>query len=119
MHQQLDRCAYGGPRVRFSGEEVDQARAAGVTLEFERCAPLIVDRSLYRELVKQAIARTVTELEAQVARARRRAQRGPAGRRITAGTLTRSPTPTARSAKRCARPASRRTVSTSTSVPAC
>ena len=28
-------------------------------IEFERAAPIIVDRSLYRELVKQAIARTV------------------------------------------------------------
>ena len=67
LHKQLDRYAYGGPRVRFSGEEVDQARAAGVTIEFEHGTPLIVDRSLYRELVKQAIARTVSELEARVA----------------------------------------------------
>ena len=67
LHKQLDRYAYGGPRVRFSDEEVDQARAAGVTIEFEHAAPLIVDRSLYRELVKQAIARTVSELEAAVA----------------------------------------------------
>ena len=67
LHKQLDRYAYGGPRVRFSDEEVDQARAAGVTIEFEHGAPLIVDRSLYRELVKQAIARTVSELEARVA----------------------------------------------------
>jgi hypothetical protein len=53
--------------VRFSDQEEDQARAAGVTIEFEHGAPLIVDRSLYRELVKQAIARTVSELEARVA----------------------------------------------------
>jgi hypothetical protein len=67
LHKQLDRYAYGGPRVRFSDEEVDQARAADVTIEFEHGAPLIVDRSLYRELVNQAIARTVSELEARVA----------------------------------------------------
>jgi hypothetical protein len=67
LHKALDRYSYGGPRVRFSDEEVDQARAAGVTIEFEHGAPLIVDRSLYRELVKQAIARTVSELEAAVA----------------------------------------------------
>ena len=67
LHKRLDRYAYGGPRVRFSDQEVDQARAAGVTIEFEHGAPLIVDRSLYRELVKQAIARTVSELEAAVA----------------------------------------------------
>jgi hypothetical protein len=30
-------------------------------IEFERGWPVIVDRSLYRELVKQAIARIVTE----------------------------------------------------------
>ena len=36
-------------------------------IEFERGWPVIVDRSLYRELVKQAIARTVTELEGRVA----------------------------------------------------
>jgi ParB/RepB/Spo0J family partition protein len=86
LHKQLDRYAYGGPRVRFSDEEVDQARAAGVTIEFEHGAPLIVDRSLYRELVKQAIARTVSELEARVAdqAAERKASR-------TGSTLTWAP----------------------------
>ena len=63
--------------MRFSDEEVDQARAAGVTIEFEHGAPLIVDRSLYRELVKQAIARTVSELEAARRRAGRRAPGQP------------------------------------------
>jgi hypothetical protein len=43
------------------------ARAAGAAIEFEHSAPLITDRSLYRELVKRAIARTVVELEAQAA----------------------------------------------------
>jgi hypothetical protein len=38
-----------------------------VVIEFERGWPLIVDRSLYRELAKQAIARTVTELETRLA----------------------------------------------------
>ncbi len=66
LTKQLDRHAYQ-TTVRFSDAEVDQARAAGVTIEFERGWPLIVDRALYRELVKQAIARTVTELEAKVA----------------------------------------------------
>jgi hypothetical protein len=57
--------------------EVDQARAAKVVIEFERAWPPIVDRSLYRELVKQAIARTVTELEARAAEraAEKQAQR--------------------------------------------
>lgn len=53
--------------MRFSEVEVDQARAAGVVIEFARGWPLIVDRALYRELCKQAIARTVTELKAKVA----------------------------------------------------
>ncbi len=65
LARQLDRYAYGAD-VRFADAEVDQARAAGVAIEFDHGAPLIVDRSLYRELVKQAIARTVTELEARV-----------------------------------------------------
>jgi ParB/RepB/Spo0J family partition protein len=66
LTKQLDRYAYT-TTVRFADAEVDQARAAGVTIEFERGWPLIVDRALYRELTKQAIARTVTELEAKVA----------------------------------------------------
>src|SRR5450755_3392229 len=66
LTKQLDRYAYGAT-VRFTDAEVDQARAAGVTIEFERGWPLIVDRALYRELVKQAIARTVEELETKVA----------------------------------------------------
>jgi hypothetical protein len=36
-------------------------------IEFERRAPIIVDRSLYRELCKQAITRSVSELEDRVA----------------------------------------------------
>jgi hypothetical protein len=67
LHRRLDRYSYAGPRIRFSKSEIDQARAAGVTIEFERSAPVIVDRALYRELVKQAIARTHNELEAQLA----------------------------------------------------
>jgi hypothetical protein len=63
--KQLDRYAYGA-RIQFTDAEIDQARAAGVTIEFERGAPLIVDRRLYRELVKQAIVRGVDELEQKV-----------------------------------------------------
>jgi ParB/RepB/Spo0J family partition protein len=74
---QLDRYSYGAT-VRFSDAEVDQARAAGVVIEFGRGYPLIVDRALYRELVKQAIARTVDELEVKVAEraAEKKANRG-------------------------------------------
>jgi hypothetical protein len=65
LAEKIDRYSYG-PRIRFAELEIDQARAAGVLLELDRAAPLIVERSLYRELCKQALARTVTELEAQV-----------------------------------------------------
>jgi hypothetical protein len=58
--------------VRFTEQDVDQARAAGVLIEFERGRPIIVDRPLYRELVKGAIKRTHAELEAKVTAAARR-----------------------------------------------
>ncbi len=67
LHKQLDRYAYGAPAIRFTDADVDQARAAGVVIQFDRGQPVIVDRALYRELVKQATARAVTELEAKVA----------------------------------------------------
>jgi hypothetical protein len=65
LHKQLDRYAYGPPQIRFNDEDVDQARAAGVLIEFERGRPIIVDRPLYRELVKTAIKRTHDELDAK------------------------------------------------------
>jgi hypothetical protein len=49
--------------VRFTEQDIDQARAAGVLIEFERGRPIIVDRPLYRELVKEAIKRTHAELQ--------------------------------------------------------
>jgi ParB/RepB/Spo0J family partition protein len=64
LHRQLDRYAYGPPQIHFGEAEVDQARAAGVLIEFEHGAPVIADRALYRELAKQAIGRTVHELQA-------------------------------------------------------
>lgn len=69
LHKQLDRYAYGPPQVRFTDEDVDQARAAGVLIEFERGRPIIVDRPLYRELVRTAIKRTHNVLEAKAAAA--------------------------------------------------
>jgi serine/threonine protein kinase HipA of HipAB toxin-antitoxin module len=51
-----------------------------VLLEFERGAPIVCDRSLYRELAKQAIARTVEELrDRQTKRDTERAQARTAG----------------------------------------
>jgi ParB/RepB/Spo0J family partition protein len=63
LHRQLDRYAYGPPAIRFTDADVDQARAAGVLIEFERGRPIIVDRSTYRELVKGAIKRTHDQLQ--------------------------------------------------------
>jgi ParB/RepB/Spo0J family partition protein len=64
IHRQIDRHAYGPPPVRFADSEVDQARAAGVLIEFDRGTPIITDKALFRELAKQAIDRTLTELRA-------------------------------------------------------
>ncbi|MFI4977925.1 MAG: ParB/RepB/Spo0J family partition protein [Solirubrobacterales bacterium] len=64
LHKQIDRHAYGPPTIRFLDAEVDQARAAGVLIEFEHGTPIITDRALLRELAKQAIDRTLQELRA-------------------------------------------------------
>ena len=67
LHKQVNEYAYGPPTVRFTDAEIDQARAAGVLIELERSTPIITDRSLYRELCKQAIKRTTEELRARAA----------------------------------------------------
>ena len=84
LHRQLDRYAYGPPPVRFTEEDVDRARAAGVLIEFDSGRPIIVDRSLYRELVKAAIKRTHSELESKAAAAaeHKKTQRTAGSRRI-------------------------------------
>jgi ParB/RepB/Spo0J family partition protein len=64
LHRKIDRHAYGPPTIRFAEEDVDQARAAGVLIEFEHSTPIITDRALLRELAKQVIDRTVQELRA-------------------------------------------------------
>jgi hypothetical protein len=91
---------------------VDHARAAGVLIEFERGRPIIVDRSLYRELVKGAIKRTDDELQpkaaaaAQEKKARDRARRQP----------TRSPPPSASGTRSCGSSPTGRTAPTWTSA---
>ncbi len=54
--EKLHRSSTATPTVRRRSasptQDVDQARAAGVLIEFERGRPIIVDRPLYRELVK-------------------------------------------------------------------
>jgi len=67
LRKQIDRYAYGPPQIRFNDDDVDQARAAGALIEFERGAGIIVDRALYRELVKGAVKRTVEELRVKTA----------------------------------------------------
>jgi hypothetical protein len=67
LHKQIDRYAYGPPPIRFSDDDVDQARAATVLIEFQRSAPIIVDRALYRELVKGAVKRSVQQLREKAA----------------------------------------------------
>jgi ParB/RepB/Spo0J family partition protein len=67
LAKKIDRHAYGAPAIRFTDGDVDQARAAGVVIEFENAAPIIVDRPLFRELAKGAIKRTVAELQVKVA----------------------------------------------------
>jgi ParB/RepB/Spo0J family partition protein len=78
VHRQLDRYAYGPPPVRFSDPEVDQARAAGVLIEFDRGTPIIADRALFRELAKQAIERTRDELRTKLEN-RAKSRTRPAG----------------------------------------
>jgi ParB/RepB/Spo0J family partition protein len=70
LHRQVEQYAYGPPTMRFADAEIDQARAAGVLLEFADGggrAPLITDLSVYRQLVKQAIARNVEQLRERAA----------------------------------------------------
>jgi ParB/RepB/Spo0J family partition protein len=59
LHGQLDRYAYGPPPVRIGEAELDQARAAGVLLELDR-TQVILDRGVYRELVKTCLLYTTT-----------------------------------------------------------
>lgn len=70
LNRQINQYAYGPPPIRFTEQDVDQARAAGVLIEIEHSTPIVVDRPLYRELAKGAIKRTVEELREQAERAR-------------------------------------------------
>jgi hypothetical protein len=72
LHEQVDRYAYGPPTIRFTPADVDQARAAGVLIEFDSGPPIITDRGVYRELCKQAIARTLADVKELAAEQKRR-----------------------------------------------
>jgi hypothetical protein len=65
----FDRPVVGRRYAEHVHSDVDQARAAGVLIEFEHGRPIITDRALYRELVKAAIKRTTQELQAKAAAA--------------------------------------------------
>jgi len=70
LHKQVEQYAYGPPSMRFCDAEIDQARAAGVLLEFTGGGgrtPLITDLNVYRQLVKQAIQRNVEDLRERAA----------------------------------------------------
>jgi ParB/RepB/Spo0J family partition protein len=68
LQKQLDRYS-SSFEVEFADVEVDQARAAGVLIEFdsERSFPIICDRKLFRQVCRDALKRTITELEQQLA----------------------------------------------------
>jgi ParB/RepB/Spo0J family partition protein len=68
LHRKNNKYAYGPPTVRFNEADVDQARAAGVLIEFEHSQPIVVDRSVYHELAKQAVRRTVEQLRVDAER---------------------------------------------------
>jgi len=70
LHRQINQYAYGPPPIRFTEQDIDQARAAGVVIELDHSTPIIVDRPLYRELAKGAVKRTVEELREQAERAK-------------------------------------------------
>ena len=87
LQRQLDRYAYGAPQIRFTDADVDQARAASVLIELEQGRPIIVDRPMYRELVKGAVKRMYDELEARSAAAAKEKRAAGAGQQL-AGPLT-------------------------------
>ncbi len=79
LHRQLDRHAYGPPAIRFSEQDLDRARAAGVLMEFDQATPIITDRDLYKDLAAAAIERTLVELEGRAsARAQERSSHAKA-----------------------------------------
>lgn len=86
LQKRLDRTVYSSLTIRFGEVEVDQARAAGVLIELERCAPIITDRAVYRELVKQAVVRVRDEL-----RAAKRASDAEAAKRSADGSAQQTP----------------------------
>jgi hypothetical protein len=83
LYKQVEQYAYGPPTFRFDASDVDQARAAGVLIELDGSAPIITDLALYRELAKQAIARTVEQLRERAAAKAKDKRAGEGGRQRT------------------------------------
>jgi ParB/RepB/Spo0J family partition protein len=83
LHKQVDQYAYGPPTIRFTDADIDQARAAGVLIELDRSAPIITDVALYRELTKEAVARTVEQLRERAAAKAKGTRTGAAKRERT------------------------------------
>jgi hypothetical protein len=83
LHRQVDQYAYGPPPVRFTDADVDQARAAGVLIEFAGASdtPIVCDKAVYREIAKQAVKRTVDELRARAAAKAQSKRSSTAGKR--------------------------------------
>ena len=84
LYKELNPYGYSTHPIHFSDLEIDQARAAGVLIEFEHGSPIVTDRKLYRELVKQALARSVDEYRDKAAAAReaKKTQRKTAGAKL-------------------------------------
>jgi hypothetical protein len=84
LYKELNPYGYSTHPVHFSDLEIDQACAAGVLIEFEHGSPMICDRKLYRELVKQALIRSVDEYRDKVTAAReaKNAERKTAGKPV-------------------------------------
>ncbi len=83
LDKKLTGYGYNQPRVPFTDEDVDQARAAGVLIELPGSQPVLTDRGVLRELSKQAIKRhvqTLTDRVSEMAQERRsdRAERAAA-----------------------------------------
>jgi ParB/RepB/Spo0J family partition protein len=115
LHRQINQYAYGPPPIRFTEQDFDQARAAGVVIELDHCTPIIVDRPLYRKLAKRAIKRSAEGLREQAERAKANRKQSASTRN---GTQPEDPAAHARRehGRRCASSRSARTGSTSTSA---
>jgi hypothetical protein len=115
LNRQINQYAYSPPPIRFTEQDVDQARAAGVLIEIDHSTPIVVDRPLYRELAKAR-----SSAPSRSCASRLSAPRPSASSPAPAGTAhsprTRSRTPAASTAAACVSSPSRRTEPTSTSA---